>query len=155
MDKPLEQKKENNRLAMRNKIMALEQKMMVSEGQIEIDPIHHFANNLYARELRLPAGTLLTGKIHKTEHLNILAKGTIAIATEEGTTILTAPVVMVSEPGTKRVGLAQTDVVWVTIHGTEERDLEKLEEQLIAKDFDDPELLAYEAKRGGLCLGQQ
>jgi hypothetical protein len=42
---------------------------------------------------------------------------------------------MVSEPGTKRAVYAETDVVWTTIHPTEETDLEKIEEEVIAKTF--------------------
>jgi hypothetical protein len=98
---------------------------------IELEPVHHFAAGLYARELRIPAGTLLTGKVHKTEHLNILSAGTITVWTEEGMRTLSAPFTLVSQPGTKRVGYAHSDCVWTTVHATDETDLERLEAELV------------------------
>ena len=47
-----------------------------------------------------------------------------------------APYTFVSRPGTKRVGLAHADTVWVTIHATEETDLEKIEEEVIAASYE-------------------
>lgn len=99
--------------------------------QIEIQTTHHFAKGIYAREIKIPAGTVLTGKIHKTEHLNIVSQGKIAVWTEDGMKVIEAPFTMVSRPGTKRVGYALEDTVWTTIHGTEEKDLERLETELI------------------------
>lgn len=100
---------------------------------IDMDALtsHHFADGLYGRELFIPAGTVLTGKMHKGRHLNVLAKGDITVWTEQGMKRLQAPAVIVSEAGTKRVGYAHTDTVWITVHASEETDLARLEEQLI------------------------
>jgi len=113
-----------------DKIFRLENEMRKYE-QLEIETVHYFADGLYAREIFIPKGTLLTGKIHKTEHLNILSKGEITVWTEEGMKRLHAPFTMVSKPGTKRVGYAHEYTVWTTIHATKETDLEKLELELI------------------------
>lgn len=118
----------------RLQILALEDHMRLMP-QMTLDPVHHFASGIYARELRIPAGTLLTGKVHKTEHLNILSAGEITVWTEDGMKRLRAPFTMVSRPGTKRVGFAHTDVVWTTIHGTHERDLDRLEAELIETEM--------------------
>lgn len=116
--------------------------------QVEIPPVHHFSKGIYAREILIPAGTLLTGKIHKTEHLNIISKGLIAVWTEaEGVKRIKAPFSFVAKPGTRRVGYALEDTVWTTIHGTDETDLAKLEETLIEKR----EALA--PTEGSPCLG--
>lgn len=118
---------------LRDKIEQLEQAMFqMPEHQIEIEPKHYFAKGVYAREILIPKGTTLTGKIHRTEHLNIISKGDISVLTEHGMRRIQAPYTMVSLPGTKRVGYAHEDTVWTTIHGTEEKDLDKLEEELIA-----------------------
>lgn len=119
---------------LRVKIDKLEA-LMLREPQVELEPVHHFAHGLYARELAIPAGTLLTGKIHRTEHLNIISKGRIIVWTEDGMREVAAPCTLVSRPGTKRVGYALEDTVWTTIHATEERDLVKLEAELIAPSF--------------------
>ena len=118
----------------REKIMALERELR-KYSQLEDQVTHHFAPGVYARELFIPAGALLTGKIHKTEHLNIISQGTISVSNMGKSITISAPHIMVSKPGTKRAGYAHTDTVWITIHPTEETDLLKIEEQVIAKDF--------------------
>ena len=110
--------------------------------QIPIETFHHFAKGLYAREIFIPKGTLLTGKIHKYTHLNIISLGDISVLTENGMKRIKAPFTMVSVPGTKRVGFAHEDTVWTTIHGTEETDLEKIEAQVIAKNHNEVEQLS-------------
>jgi hypothetical protein len=124
---------------LRGKIDRIEQEI-AKLPQIEMVTIHHFANGLYARELHIPAGTILTGKIHKTEHINIVSKGRIIVWTEAGMKEVSAPFTMVSYPGTKRVGYALEDTIWTTIHASNETDLVKLEEELIAKTYEDVQL---------------
>ena len=46
---------------------------------------------------------------------------------------------MVSEPGTKRAVVAETDAVWTTIHLTNETDLAKIESEVIAASFEEYE----------------
>ncbi len=140
-----------NELA-RNAIMALEKGMIecpekiLEDGRpIELEAIHHFAPGMYARELRIPAGVLLTGKIHKTEHLNILAKGRIEISNMGESKELIAPQIFVSPPGTKRAGYAHEDSVWITIHATEETDLEQLERDTVVDSFEELEFTPMEA----------
>jgi len=122
-------------VTVRDNILALEQ-LMLDQPQVEIEPTHYFADGIYAREIVIPAGTLLTGKIHRTRHLNIVSKGKIAVVTEDGQKIIEAPCTFVAEAGTKRVGFALEDTVWTTIHASQETDLEKLETELIAPSFE-------------------
>lgn len=120
------------RVPTREQIEALEREML-KHPQLPIRTTHHFAAGLYAREIYIPAGTLLTGKVHSTEHLNIISKGEIQVWTEDGMKKVRAPFTLVSRPGTKRIGLAVTDTVWTTIHANPEntRDLDRLESLLI------------------------
>jgi hypothetical protein len=119
---------------------------MRKHPQLDISPCHHFAKGVYAREILIPAGTLLTGKIHKTEHLNIVSKGEIAVWTEtEGVRRVKAPFTFVAQPGTRRLGYALEDTVWTTIHGTDETDLVKLEDTLIE--------ISNQLIGGSPCLG--
>lgn len=101
--------------------------------QIEIRTEHYFVDGLYAREIHISAGTILTGKVHTEHHLNIVSKGRIIVWTEDGMREVSAGTTIVSRPGCKRVGLALEDTVWVTIHPNHinEVDLEKLEARLI------------------------
>ena len=123
------------RLAIRGGINDLESAMMQME-QVTIKPVHYFAEGVYAREIFIPKGTVLTGKIHKTEHLNIISKGSIRVVTESGAHEIKAPHTMVSLPGTKRAGYTLEDTVWTTIHATTETDFDKIEHELIAPTFD-------------------
>jgi len=135
---------------MRDKILKLEAAMMaMPEHHIEMEVVHHYAPGVYMRELRIPKGTTLTGKIHKTEHLNILSQGELTVWTEDGMKRLKASTVIKSNPGIKRVGFAHEDCVWITVHHnpTEERDPDKLEEMLIAKTFEEVDLLLSEQKQ--------
>lgn len=108
------------------------EKYMKEQPQLEFVVHHHFSFGVYARELHIPAGALLTGEIHKHENLNILSKGDISVLTEDGVKRIQAPFTIVSPAGTKRIAYAHTDCIWTTIHGTHERDVEKIKQQFIA-----------------------
>ena len=124
----------------KDKIARLEQHMLEME-QTPIETKHRFSEGVYAREITIPKGCLLTGKVHKTVHLNIISKGDITVWTEDGMKRVQAPYTMVSRPGTKRVGFAHEETVWTTIHGTHETDLEALERDLI-----EPEMIEYQGE---------
>lgn len=119
----------------RDAIMGLE-RLMMDQSQVDLQVVHHFAPGVYARELRIPKGVLLTGKIHKTEHLNIVSQGKIVVVSQFGREIIKAPHTMISKPGVKRVGYALEDTVWTTIHVTEKTDPELIEDDIIAESFD-------------------
>lgn len=117
---------------MRDKVHFLEAEMLKRE-QLELPVKHHFSQGVYARELFIPKGTLLTGKIHKYTQLNIMSQGDMSVLTEQGVVRVQAPFTIVSPPGTKRIAFAHEDTVWTTIHGTDETDLEKIEQHYIAQ----------------------
>lgn len=108
------------------------------EHQITVEPRHYHAGGVYAREVFLPAGTLVTGKIHRTEHMTILSMGRVRVFTDTEEAELVAPATFVSQPGTKRAVLVLEDAVWTTIHAnpTRETDLDKLEAVLIAPSYE-------------------
>ena len=101
-------------------------------------PIRHsFAPGIYAREMFIPEGTLLIGKIHKHRHHNFLMQGSIIVLTEEGgVKLLQAPLMIVSEPGTQRVGYAVTDTIWTTVHENSDNteDLAVIEKRTVTDD---------------------
>lgn len=98
--------------------------------QIDCPIWHHFAPGLYARKMLIPKGTVLTGAVHKTEHLCIVS-GDIEVTTDDGVRRITDQhMVISSKPGAKRAGYAHEDTFWTTIHATNETDLDKLVEEL-------------------------
>lgn len=138
---------------MRSKIFALENELL-KQPQLEIETTHHFAPGIYMRQVLIPKGAIVTGAIHKTEHLNILAQGELSVWTDEGIKRLSASSVIRSQPGIKRAGYAHEDSVWITVHPnvTDERDVEKIRLALTTNSF--AEFLEYiEAERQKL-LGQ-
>lgn len=105
---------------------------------------HHFAPGQYAREIELPAGKVVIGKIHKHAHVNVISKGKVLVFTEgEGVLELKAPITFISSPGTKRVVYALWDTVWTTVHVTDKTDLAEVEDEIIASSYDDLPMLEH------------
>lgn len=109
--------------------------------QVEIPVKHHFSLDVYAREVYIPAGAICVGKLHKYQQLNILLKGEISVLVDDHVERLKAPYVLVSPAGTKRIVYAHDDCVWMTVHGTNEKDVQKIEDHFIAQD--ENEYLAF------------
>lgn len=118
--------------------------------QEELPVQHEFLEGIYMRTVFMKAGLIVIGKIHKQEHVAIISKGHATVVTEHGVVEMKAPFMFKSPPGVRRALLIHEDMVWTTVHRSEHTDLEKLEEQLIAKDFNDPVLLELEQKARAL-----
>lgn len=104
----------------------------------EMPVIHRFTHgpdgkvNLYTREIFMPAGTVLTSKIHRTQHQYIVMSGRVAVWTEDtGTVEIVAPFVGITEPGTRRALLIIEDCRWITAHPVNTDNLEDIERELI------------------------
>lgn len=148
-----------DKVAFREKILSAQDMMqkIVSSGEAAdalpsctlthtYTPIHEeYGAGTYARQMFIPKGTLIIGKIHRHQHLNFIMQGRVSVATEFGTKFLTAPCVFVSEVGLKRAVYAEEDTIWVTVHQTKftgEENLDKMEDELIAPDYNDMGLIA-------------
>jgi len=131
-----------SRLEIREVILSME-KALSDLPQVEPPLVHHFAPDAYGREIRLPADSLVIGKIHNHAHINVVSLGECTVLTEQGVKNIKAPLTFVSEPGTKRAVYTHpgSDVVWTTIHVTKETDLERIEEYVIAKSYSELDAL--------------
>jgi quercetin dioxygenase-like cupin family protein len=110
-----------------------------TKGQTECPLKHTFTPGIYAREIFVPAGTIVVTKIHKHEHPVFVLKGECTVYSNDGTLKrVKAPCMMVTPAGTKRAVYVHTDTIWVTVHANpdNETDLQKLEYALIAKHYD-------------------
>jgi hypothetical protein len=99
----------------------------------------------YAREMLIPKGTLIIGKIHRHQHLNFISKGKVTVFTEFGQKHLKAPCTFISEVGLKRAVYAEEDTLWTTVHLTEfegEENLSKIESEVIAPSYNEMGLAA-------------
>lgn len=120
----------------------VQQQIQDNAELIEVPVVHHFAPGVYMRQMDAAAGTLVVSKMHRTEHMNILTKGAITVATENGIEFLRAPIVLKSMPGTKRIGYFHEDSSWITVHPTNETDLEAIEQQVIVPEHEIDQFLA-------------
>lgn len=133
---------ETDPLTIREKILRLQDEMLKAVDHHVDCPVRHiFAPGLYAREMFIPKGTVIVGKIHKHAHVNTISKGKCSVMTEFGPREIEAPHTFVSDVGTKRVVVALEDVIWTTYHPSNETDLTKLEDEIIAKSYDEIGLL--------------
>lgn len=116
----------------------------ISSGALkeqEMTLINHFAKGVYARELHIPKGTVLVGKIHRYECINIMLTGDITVYSDDGEKRISDPFIAVSPPGTQRAGIAHEDTVWICIHGTSSKNLDIIEKEFIAPSNSDALLL--------------
>lgn len=117
-------------------------------GDTDAAPLKHsFANGICVREIFLPKGSLLTGKIHREDHPNFILSGEVTVVTEfSGIERLKAPVSMISKAGTKRLVFCHEDTWWVTIHRTEETDGSKITETITVLTYEEFENLLKEKR---------
>lgn len=129
-------------------IAAVENSMVVAVHldtglrMIDILPKHLFTDDEYLRRVEIPAGVLVTSRIHRDRHQCVVTEGSITIwSLETGIQHIDAPYVFESYPGSHRIGYTHEDTVWTTIHpnpgGSE--DVEATEERLF-EPFTKPEL---------------
>ena len=96
----------------------------------------------WRRWLFRPADTLIVGKIHKKEHMYLVCSGEVTVVGPGYKERIVGPKMIISKPGTKRAVYAHTDAVCLTIHRTDETDLDKIEKELIEED----ETAMYDAR---------
>ena len=94
---------------------------------------HRFADGIYIREVRMPAGSYVIGHHHKTPHLNIMLSGRLTIINQDGSkTDLEAPQTFIAPVG-RKIAYIHEDVIWQNVFATEERDVLTLEDMFLDK----------------------
>lgn len=123
-----------------NELQRVMSTMPQAEGLITT---HHFVPGQYLRKLWRPAGTVIVGKVHRAPHFFLCAMGEIAVSSGDGNwKTLNAGDVIESVPGTKRITVALTDAIGITVHKTDLTDLDEIEAELIEPD----ELALFDSK---------
>ena len=84
--------------------------------QVDMPVQHEFCAGLYARTMHIPAGTVLTGAVHREESFFLVRKGDLIVSTDTGPKRLGAGDMSISRINTKRAGIALTDVEVTTFH---------------------------------------
>jgi hypothetical protein len=90
--------------------------ILVDLPRVECPLVHRFTPGLYIREIFMPAGTMLTSKIHNTTHPFVVSKGRVNVIVDGRLEHIEAPYTGITTPGTRRVIYTITDVIWTTFH---------------------------------------
>lgn len=121
----------NQEIAVANTLDQIEA-MMLDAPQIDISVSHHFGPGIYIRSGFMPAGVYAIGHSHKKPHMNMLAKGKLAVASDGDARVIEAPYLFASEGGRKLVYVIE-DAVLMNIYATEETDIDVIEETFVDK----------------------
>jgi len=82
----------------------------------------------------MPAGTLVTSKIHKTNHPFVLSKGKVSVKIDNGEWVtMEAPFSDTTKIGTRRILYIWEDAIWSTFHVNLDNttDLEEIENRIL------------------------
>jgi len=91
--------------------------MQLPDELIDGPLVHKFTEGMYIREIFMPAGSLWTSKIHKTEHPYVVSYGKVAVSIDAQEWYeITAPYTGITNPGTRRVLFIIEDCIWTTFH---------------------------------------
>lgn len=104
--------------------------------QVECPVTHNFAPEIYVREIFMPAGTVVIGHKHLTEHFNVILKGKCRVMIGDELKELTAPCTFISGAGSQKVVNVLEDCIWQTVHSNpdNETDVDTLENRYVTKD---------------------
>jgi len=119
--------------------------------QVDCPVEHLFSEGLYTRIMRVQAGSLVIGKVHRFKTLNIMTKGRALLYTgdDQPTKEVFSPLTFISNPMERKIAFFLEDSEWINVHPTNETDLKKIENHFIIPDDEYLSLLRKEA----LCLG--
>lgn len=105
-------------------------------GKVLCQLSHHFGPHVYVRKLKRPADCYILGHAHKTEHLNVLISGRLSVIMDGKLRVIEAGEVFLSEAGVRKLTYAHLESTLITIHPTDETDIDKLEDELVVKSGD-------------------
>ena len=97
--------------SMRDKVDRLEA-AVCALPQVDCPVRHYFAPGLYAREMTIPAGTVVTGAVHKTDNLIVVSMGRLQIVMADGTREVKAGDTIICQRGMKNAVVALEDARW-------------------------------------------
>jgi hypothetical protein len=99
--------------------------------QPDIPTRSYLLEGMYCRQCMIPGGIAFIGREHKKPHYFMILKGRVGITTPEGIVELRAGNIIMSEPGTKRMGITYEDTVFCTIHRTDKTEMTGIEEDVV------------------------
>ena len=104
----------------------------------ELIPItHNFSDQLYMRQMNMPADTFVISAIHHTDHFWFLMTGRILVTTNGETVEHIAPCYEISIKGAKRLIKCVEDCVFINVHKnpTNTKNLDELEAEIVSINY--------------------
>lgn len=126
-----------------NPILELEQEIL-KHPQVEMPVETHYCNKMCARTLKIPAGTILTGAIHKDDCFFVVRQGQLVVTTDADPVILNVGDMTITKALTKRAGIAITDCIVTTFHNNNDNSID--DSNMFDRLSITPELLLGEDK---------
>jgi len=107
--------------------------VMLDMPQIDVPVVHHFAPDVYMREVIMPKGSFIIGHEHTTEHYNIVLSGRASVLMDGVVHKIQAPCIIKSNAGVRKILYIHETMRWATVHPTKLTDIKELEDTLIVK----------------------
>lgn len=127
---PRELRKQESKLLDKIEKWAMEN---VPQPVFDVEDI--FTDGLYTRVTKVPAGIEFTSEVHKKQHTFFLMMGSLTmrnVATGEEIT-LKAPFWGVTEPKTRRLVKTHEDVIFITSHVTDLKDVKSIGDEILVQ----------------------
>ena len=107
--------------------------ILLNFPQVDCPVTHRFLPGIYMREVYIPAGMFAIGHAHRDRCFDIVLQGRGRVVLNGQLVDVQAPSVGISEPFSRKIGYISEPMRWITVHATQETDVEKLEEMLLQK----------------------
>lgn len=118
-------------MSFNDELDQMEVKMVENFERVDPPTTHHFIPGFYIRQITMPAGFACTTKTHGKRHPFVVSKGIVILKSEDGgTQVIEAPYTGITESGTRRILICETEVVWTTFHYTDRLNPEALVTQI-------------------------
>lgn len=110
--------------------------MNATKDNLEMNGViikHHFAAGTYIKETFIPAGIELTQHTHSYDHSSVLVSGVAIVEVNGVSNRYDTPQILTIEAGKKHKVIAVTDVTWLCIHATDDKNPETVDISLMSK----------------------
>lgn len=113
----------------------------------ELPVTHTFSDGMYTREMFIPKNTIVIGRVHKKECINICSKGSLNILSFDGEVFqVSAPFNATSQPGSIKIGFALEDSIWINVFRTDAIDIDSAERECAFSALETLELIDPSSK---------
>jgi len=110
------------------------QEIMKDFPKADVVTRHHFSDGMYAREMVMPAGSIVVGALHKSKHLFSVVSGECEVSSVHEREKIVAPYLGETVPGTKRVIYSETGCTWIGFFPTKLTDIDEIEAALVEQE---------------------